>query len=148
MINNEDLLLALRNRLLTVSGLPATAQRAWINKKFSPTDGTPYLEEDFQMTPPQIVTVAASLGTIEARGFYVVRWYGIQDAGVLAINTGVAAILAAFPAGLRLSAGSDTLRISTRPAPYAGGITPLGNGFSVCTITIPFWLHSTNAVAA
>ncbi len=142
--------LALRNRLLTVSGIPAAGQRAMENKKFIPTDGTPYIAEEYVAAPSRIVTIATDNGTVENRGFYIVKWYGVQHKGITAVRTGVNAIMAKFTPGTTITtSGGDAVRIAGNPVgPRAGQILPTADGWVVCVITIPFWLLTTNVIAA
>ncbi len=153
MIDDEAILLALRARLLTTSGLPAAANRVKVNKKYTQLDGVPYLEEDFAPSPPILVSTPGQGGTIRGSGLYVIRWYGIQDKGSAAIRAGVQAILARFSIGTTLAlASGDAVRIGTPTDPttgaYAGQIRSTGDGFAVCTITIPYWLLTSNVIAA
>jgi len=153
MIDDTAIHLALRNRLLTVSGLPSTSNRAWENKEFTRTQGTAYIEEEYVPGPPALITVPADTGTLEHRGIYVVRWYGIENAGVTAIRAGVKAILAKFSYGTRITCtDGQVVRIGTptgtASGPTSSQIVPTGDGWAVCTIKVPFWLLTTNAIAA
>jgi hypothetical protein len=153
MIDDEAIQLALRTRLLTVSGLPAAANRVKVNKQYVQLAGVPYLEEDFVPSPPILVSTPGQGGTIQGSGLYVIRWYGIADKGSAAIRAGVQAILAKFTIGTTVAlTNGDAVRIGTPTQPatgaYAGQIRQAGAGFAVCTISIPYWLLSQNVIAA
>ncbi len=150
MLDDEAIMLALRNRLLTVSGIPAAANRVKVNKSYTPIAGVPYVEEDYVPGPPALKSFPAQGGTIEARGLYVVRWYGIEDKGSAAIRAGALTILAKFAIGTTMSLSSGgAVRITGTPfGPYAGAIRPTGDGFAVCTITIPYVVLTSNTIAA
>jgi hypothetical protein len=153
MIDDEAIMLALRTRLLTTSGLPAVANRVKVNKAYTQSPGVPYLEEDFAPSPPILISTPGQGGTIRGSGLYIIRWYGLQDKGSAAIRAGVQAILARFTIGTTLAlTNGDAVRIGTPTDPatgaYAGQIRSTGDGFAVCTITIPYWLLTTNVIAA
>jgi hypothetical protein len=153
MIDDDAVLLALRARLLTTSGLPAAANRVKVNKAYTQTPKVPYLEEDYTPAIPAMLSLPAQGGTIEGRGLYVVRWYGIADTGTGAIRAGTTAILAKFAIGTTLTlTNGDAVRIGTPTdpptGPYAGAIRPTGDGFAVSVITIPFWILTANVIAA
>jgi len=140
MIDHQEVHLALRNRMLTASGLPSGTNHALENRTFTPS-GTPYIEEDF--VPATSARIAFPRGTIEDTGLYVVKWYGLANTGIAAIRAGVKAILAVFAPGWGMTLGSgDVLRVENNPAPWPGQILPQPNGFAVCTITIPWRCQS------
>lgn len=127
-------------------GLPAL--RAFENTDFTRIDGRPYLEEDFVPAPPFLLTANAANGTLEETGLYVLKWYGLSNYGLSALRASTDALRALFAPGTSLAAGTDTVRISSRPGPYAGQILPVDGGWSVITLTIPWRAFSTNAIAA
>jgi hypothetical protein len=153
MIDDEAILLALRARLLTTSGLPAAVNRVKVNKAYTQSPGVPYLEEDFVPSPPLLLSTPVQGGTVVGSGLYVIRWYGLQDKGSAAIRAGVQAILAKFTIGTTVALTSgDAVRIGTPTTPatgaYAGQIRSTGDGFAVCTVTVPYWILTLNVIAA
>jgi hypothetical protein len=139
--------LALRVRLLTVAGLPAS--RAFENKAYTPTAGTPYLTDAYVPSTLTMLSFPAKNGTVEETGLYVVQWFGLHDAGFTAIRAGMQAILAAFAPGTSITSNTgDVIRIRTDVGPMAGEITPLDSGWSVCIARIPWRAHSANVIAA
>lgn len=147
MIDHGQAHLALRNRLLTVAGIPAA--RAWENKKFSAAPGVPYLADQYVPATSRILSFPANKGTTEETGLYVVQWYGLADTGITAMRTGVQAILAAFAPGTSLTATSgDVVRVRSDVGPVAGQILPMDSGFACCTVKIPWRAWSQNTVAA
>ncbi len=150
MLDNTKVLMALRNRLLGTSGIPATNYRALINKPFEPVKGTPYIAEEYVPAPTQLKTITVDTGTVEARGLYIVKWFGIQKTGITAIYTGVDAVLARFSSGTRIAlSNGDVVRIAGVPiGPSAGPIINTDDGFAVSVITSPWYLFTANAIAA
>lgn len=136
--------LALRNRMLTL-GASLPTGRAYENKSYTPVPGTAYLEEDYVPASATLISGPAQGGTIESTGLYVLRWYAIEGTGIQA-RTNIDALLALFTPGTTLTAGDHTLRIRGDVAPWAGGFTPTGTGWAVCTITIPWRAYTPNTV--
>lgn len=140
-------------RSLTV-GLPET--RIWENEKpvrsgviiEAPTTNRPYVTEEYIPATHRLKTFPAASGRAMETGLYVVNWYGVSGLGPAGIRDCVTAVLARFTPGTNITAGSDTLRISSETAPWADQIRPLASGWSVATIRIPFWAETTNLVAA
>lgn len=149
MIDHSAIHLALRARLLTVSGIPDANHRAWENKSYTPVDGEPYIEEQFVPAVQFLWTMPPQGAVVEARGLYVVNWFGVSNTGTNGISTGCDAILAKFTPGTRLVlASGDIVRIRSDPAPARGQILPLEAGWASCTVNIPYWCLSTNTVLA
>lgn len=132
-------------RTIAVS-LPAT--RAWENIGVAPTEGRPWIEEDYVPATNTLVTLPASSGTLEETGLYVLKWYGLERYGVTAIRKGVDALKALFAPGTTLTAGSDIVRVRTDTSVRAGQILPQGDGWAVCVLTVPWKTRTTNAIAA
>ena len=136
MSDRRRIRLALRNQLLTVSGLPAA--RAWTNVEHTPVQGQAFIAESFSQDTAHLRTLTAG-GVIEATGMYAIQWYGVADTASQSIDDGVAAILAAFPPGLALPLSDGTsVRVRGGIAPFAGEILPTGDGWAVCTVKV-FW---------
>jgi hypothetical protein len=137
-----------------VAGLPET--RFWENEKATrsgvqiatATPDRPYVEEEFVPATHTLVGGPRSGGEVTETGLYVIRWYGLANRGPHAIRRSVKALLALFTPATTLAAGSHTLRVSADTAPWAGAIRTLDNGWAVCTVTIPWWVMSTNSIAA
>lgn len=149
MIDHSAIHLALRARMVTASGIPAAAQRAWTNKSFTPTVGTRYLEEEFVVSPPQMIGMTDA-GTLRGNGYYIIKIYEPEDDGAKGAYTVADAILGKLSSRTRLTlSNGDVVRIGGNPiGPCAGQLLPLGTGFAVCTITVPWWILTANAVAA
>lgn len=131
--SHKETLLALRNILLAVAGIPSA--RAWENTVFTPTPGTPYLEEEYVPATNTLLTITP--GVTERTGMYVVKWYGLAGTGISAIRDGVDAVLAAFKAGSSsLMTSGLALRIQGNPAPESGQLIPLDAGFACVVISI------------
>jgi len=139
--------LALRNRLLSVSGLPAA--RAWENKSFTPSAGTPYLTDEYAPATSTALSVPVKSAVLEERGLYIVTLYGLPNDGITNIRTWTDAILAAFAPGTAVtSTANDVIHVRSDIGPFAGQIIPMESGFAVCAIRIPWYAHSQNVIAA
>jgi hypothetical protein len=145
MVDHNAIRLALRNRLLTVAGLPDATNQALSNRQFTPTALTPYIEEDYVPASAGLVTTAVN-GVIQVTGLYVIRWYGIENTGELAVRQGTDAILAVFPPSFGFPAlgNGDELRVRGDVAPYSGQVVPSGDGWAACAVTIPWRCLSRN----
>jgi len=127
-------------------GLPA--MRAWEDFPFTPVAGKPFLEEDFVPATHTLMSAPASGGEIEETGLYVLKWYGLSGVQAAATRKCVDALKARFTPGTNITAGSHTLRCGGNPAAWAGQLMPHGDGWSVVTLTVPWWAQSTNTIAA
>jgi hypothetical protein len=148
MIDHTTIQLALRNKLLTISGsLPAAAQRAWENTKFDPTAGTAYITEQYLPGPMQQVTLGA-LGELEVLPMYVIGIHAPTDQDILPAGNYADAILQLFAPGTAITAGSDTLYVRRDVAPYRSQLVPnaAAPGFAVTTVTIPLRLRTANTI--
>lgn len=140
-VDHKAIHLALRNQLLTLASLPSA--RAWENMAYKPVPGTPFIEEDYVPGPVTQVGMTTG-GTIETTGLYVVRWYMLADTGLQSVDE-IDALLALFPPGSSLTAGSHAVRVRGDPAPFRGQLLPVEGGWTACTITIPWRVYSANS---
>lgn len=132
-ISHTAVHLALKNRLLTVSGLPV---RAAENKAYTPTPGTAYLTESLVPATQELVGLTPD-GPVKYTGLYVVTLYCLPDTG-LAVSTSADAILAKFAPGSTLTTTDNTtVRIRGDIAPTRGQVRDI-DGWAVCTISIPY----------
>lgn len=146
MIVTSQIHLALRNRLLGVSGVPTGA---YANVDFTPTTGTAYVEEDFEPDTAQLRTVNAQGGITITTGLYAIRYFGPSNADAMTIEAGCDAIVAKFAAGTGLTlSGGDVVVIRGDPAPIAGPVRPARPGWSYSVIRIWWRVASTNVIAA
>lgn len=134
-------------RTITV-GIPF--QRSWENVDFRPVVGFPYVDEDYVPGPTFMIGFPYNGSSQEERGMYVVNFYGLAGKDATAVLRYAMAIRDRFAPGTNIIAGDHTLRVMGRPAgPTIGQVIPLHNGsWAVCPVRIPFYVHSTNAVAA
>lgn len=146
MIAHSVVLLALRNRLLAVSGLPTA--RAFENVDFKPTSGTEYVAESFVPAANVVGTIGPN-ALARVSGLYQVHWYAIENTDVAALYASADTVLAQFSArtAITLSTG-ELLRINDNPAPWVGEAIPDGLGWCRVTVTIPWFLRTHNVVAA
>lgn len=137
-------------RTLSV-GLPAL--RAFENIAFTPQSGRPYVEEDFIPATMSLLSFPAQGGQVEETMLYVLKIYGLDgsvlpNAGIAAIRKTVEALRLLFAPGTLIAAGSNTVRVRGDVAVQSGQILPQGDGWSVCSVTIPCRAYSTNTIAA
>jgi hypothetical protein len=117
------------------------------NVAFTPPATDPYSEEDFVPATATLRTMPAQGGTVVMTGLYVLRWFGVSGDGTAAMNAGLTALLAKFAPGLAITAGDGTVvRVREDVAPTRGQIMNLDNGRPVATVTIPWWLQTTNSL--
>lgn len=143
MIETEDIQLAIRARLLGLTGLPD--QWAWDGKAFRPTTGIAFMQELFESG----VIAQTGIGPGGAMlGRPILRLYPHAP-----LNSGLQVrryadiVLAGFPPGYLIPlAGADTLQVRDSPnAPNAPG--PIGrsiefDGFLTMLVTVPFTLET------
>lgn len=144
-VDNTAIQLALRARVMTLGALPAL--RSWENVEFTPTNGQPYIEEDFV---PATVTLKGLIpgGLVENTGLYIIKWYGLSNTGLNSITHGVDQLLALFPPGATITASSgDVVRIRGDVAPYRGQLRQDLPGWAVVLVTIPYRVLSISVAA-
>jgi hypothetical protein len=137
--------LALSGLLLSAVGLPTT--RVFENVVPNPNPppaGTPYVVEQNVPATSEVLSATMKAGAPRFNdGMYVAQYFGVDGSGISGIGDAVDAILAVFPPGKSIPLPSgDTLRIKGKPAPAAGGITPLTGGFAFVTVQVPWWTLS------
>lgn len=141
MLNTDAVHLALR--LQAKPALPAS--RAYENIVFTPTPGAEYVEETFVPAPSRLRTATAKGGTVETRGLYVLRWFGLAGTASSQLRTSADAVLALFPPGSTVLATDGTrVRILGDPGPSQSQINYAVPGRAVVTITIPWLALSLN----
>jgi hypothetical protein len=147
VIDSGLAILALRDRVLSVTGLPA--DRAWEGAPFTPTVGQPYIEESFVPATSRVWTFPGDGGKVRETGLYVIRYFGLTGEGSVAIRRSVDAIKAKLSPGtaMTLSDGT-TLRIRVDTGPYVGELRRMDGGWSVLTLRVPWVSEATNTVAA
>lgn len=125
-------------------------QKSWENVDFRPVVGFPYIDEDYVPGPTFMAGFPYNGSTQEERGMYVVNVYGLAGKDATSILRYARAIRDRFAPGTNIIAGDHTLRVMGRPAgPTIGQVIPLQNGsWAVCPVRVPFYVHTTNAVAA
>jgi hypothetical protein len=117
---------------------------AYVNTEYEPTTGQPYVEEDYQPQPSELLGMSTG-GSRQEFGLYVLRCYGPIKVGVSALYGLASALLALFPAGLGLTlASGDQLNVRDLPAPWAGPVRTDDKNNAVITVTIPFRVFSPN----
>lgn len=145
MATRKEIHLALRGLLLTAVGLPAT--RVFENvvpTTNPPPAGTPYVVEQNVPATSEVLTATMQAGAVRSNdGIYIAQYFAVDGSGTNSADDAVDAILAVFPPGKSIPlASGGVLRIKGQPAPRAGGLTPLSNGFAFVTVQIPWWTLS------
>lgn len=124
------------------AGLPAF--RSWDNVEVKPPARRPYVRESYVPATSTLRGMVAG-GLLEDTGLYVIKWYGLSNTDVLAIRKAERKVFELFPAGLGVSVSDgSTVRIRGDIAPFSSQITPQGDGWSVCTITLPWRVFTNN----
>lgn len=121
--------------------------RAFGNRRdFKRIDGRPYIEEEFVPGGSGLISAPAQGGIVQEDGLYIIKWYGLEGKGELGIRRCTDALKALFVPGVTLVAGGVTLRVRTDTTVKSGQILPQGNGWAVCSVTVPWWAMSNNVV--
>lgn len=123
------------------------SRRAFENNDFTRLSSIPFIEEDY-VPATSSLSGTKNGGLVEETGLYVIRWYGLSGVGVSALRSSVDALKLLFAPGTNLTAGSHTVRVRTDTATQTGQILPIEGGWSVLTLTVPWWALSNNAIAA
>jgi hypothetical protein len=130
-------------RTLTV-GVPSG--RAWENKEYEPTEGKPWLEEQYLPGPMRRETLG-STAQLEALPQYLPRIYVPAGSGSAAAFKYSDALLTLFAPSTQLTlASGDTMRVRGDVAPFAGQLFQVAPGFAVVPITVPLRLRTTNSI--
>ena len=135
--------LALRGLALACPQLPAA--RAWATRELKRTQGTAYVEEDFQPQPGQLYGSRLG-GTVNGRGLYLLRVFYPSMTDLPVITTTLDALLASYPPGkpVTIATAGVSLRVRENPTPWRGGLLPGGEGFSLCVLTVAWETYSQN----
>ena len=131
-------------RTITV-GLPGIL--ADENLTISPDPTRPYLEEDYAPATNRGVTFPLQGGVVEETGLYVLKWYGLANTGIASIRKGVDALKALFAPGTTIASGPNTVYVRSDVGPWSSQLLPQGNGFTVCTLTVPWRARTSNTIA-
>lgn len=138
--NLDAVHLALRNR--AKPALPAA--RAFENVAFIPTSGVPYAEEEFAPGGGRLFG-AASGGTVEEEGLYVIRWFALANTATTEFSTALTTLLNLFRPGSYITAADGTIvRIRGDFIPRRSQITNPIAGRALSVVTIPWYVHSIN----
>ena len=132
-------------RTLTV-GLPAG--REWENTAYTPTDGSPWVEEQYMPGPMTRITAAGGAGSavLEVLPQYAPRVYVPAGKGVDAGRMYADALLTLFAPNTPFVLSSGTLRVRGDVAPYSGQMLQAAPGFAVVPVTVPLRLRTTNSI--
>lgn len=120
--------------------------RAWENRAYDPTTGSPWIEEDYLPGPMRQTTIGPR-GTLEATPQYVVKVYGSAGTGVGGLYGYADALLTLFaPRTSMTLTNGDVLRVRTDPAPYRSQLQQVEPGWAAVVVTIPLRLETANAI--
>jgi hypothetical protein len=130
-------------RTLTVA-LPG--DRAWEGLEFEPTQGDPWVDEQYLPGPMRRETLGAT-AQLEVLPQYVLRVYVPAGKGADAARLYADKLLTLFaPSTVMTLASGDTLRVRGDLAPYAGQLIQTGPGWSVIPVTVPLRMRTTNSI--
>lgn len=126
------------------AGLPAG--REWENETFTPTTGSPYVEEELVPGPMVQITLGKENGELELTPLYVVRVNVPEGVGTDAIRAYTDALLRLFKTHTTMTlANGDVLRVRGDPAPYPGQLIPRKTGWATVPVTIPLRMTTINS---
>jgi hypothetical protein len=123
------------------------------NKRFAPNGGPfpgrPYIVEEFVQGTHELVGYPSEGSRNEERGLYLVKWYGLEGKGEGGIRRPTDALKRRFAPGTVVSLNDGTIvRMPRETAAISGQILPQGDGWAVCTVSIPWRADTTNTIAA
>lgn len=122
------------------------AGRAWENRQYVPSAGTPWVEEDYLPGPAAQYTVGPR-GRIWCLPQYIIKLYGLPKTGAGALYRYADALLLLFPPRLAITLTSgDVVRVVSEPAPYRSQLIQDAAGFAVVVVTIPLRVETANTI--
>jgi hypothetical protein len=121
--------------------------RAFDNKRLKPATGRPYTEEDYVPGASTLLGQKTG-GYVYEEGLYVIKISGLENKGTGAIRRWVNAMKALFAPGTVVFANGLPVRVRDDATVKSSQILPQGNGWAVCTVTVPWRAESVNQVAA
>lgn len=134
---------AAAGKTLTV-GLPSGC--AWENEPFTPTIGTPHVEEEVRPGEVAQITLSREDGILQVESTYVVHIHVPDGVGADAANGYADALLSHFrPQTTMALTNGDLLMVHGRPAPYRGQLIERKAGWATVPVTVPVWLTTVNA---
>lgn len=133
-------------RTITVGVPEALADE---NVAFDANASFQYLEEDYVRGPRVMLTMPYDGGTMREEGIYALNWYFLPGFDSFAIHACIDALLALFAPGTVIGTGANAVVVAGDPSgPTATQPEPDGEGWVVVSIEVPFYAHTTSAVAA
>lgn len=127
---------------LTV-GLPA--DQAWENMDFTPTTGSPWIEENYLPGPMEQITLGP-YGELQADPIYVVKVYVPIGVKIGAPRAYADALLTLFAPRTAITVAGHTCVVRTRPGPFSGQLLRTETGFVVVPITVPLRVRTANSI--
>ena len=129
-------------RTLSVA-LPS--QQSWENRDFTPTPGTPYVEEQFIPGPSLLRSIGPG-ATLRVTPQYGLKVFVPEDMGSEAPDAYVDGLVQLFAprTSIVLSTG-DALRVRTDTGPFVGQLLRRKDGWVTVPVTFPLQLFTINA---
>lgn len=120
--------------------------REWENEVFTPTAGSPYVEEELVPGPVVQLTLGKENGELELTPMYIVRVYVPKGKGSDAGSAYADALLRLFKAHSTMTLDNgDVLRVRGKPAPYRGQLIQRKPGWASVPVTIPLRMTTINS---
>jgi len=120
--------------------------REFDNEKYTPTAGSPYVEEDLVPGPVVQLTVTKLNGELELTPLYVIRVNVPEGNGSTAANAYADALLGLFKAHTTMTLDNgDVLRVRGNPAPFRGQLISRKSGWASVPVTIPLRMTTINS---
>lgn len=130
-------------RTLTV-GLPAS--RSWENVEFTPTTGTPYVEEQYVPGPTALEAFGPN-GMIVARPMYVLHVYVKSNTGISGDGKYADKLITLFAPGTAITlASGDDFSVRADAGPYRGQRTNPATGWSMVPVNVPLEVITSNSI--
>ena len=136
MISNSAVLLALRNRALSlVVATTGSVSLSATATGYARAAGS-FVTDGFKVGMDLTATGFTTPGN---NGAHVLM-------AVTALTLSCLGCVAEGPVGGITLASGDVVRIRESPAPYAGALVQASPGWAFCPVTIPCWIRTANAI--
>lgn len=122
------------------------ANRSWTNVVFEPTQGEPWVEEQY-LPGPMLRTGLGPTAQLEVRPMYNLRIYVPANVGIDGALQYADSLLTLFAPGTEITVGSgSTLTVRGDVAPFVGQMQQADAGFAVVPVTVPLRLRTANSI--
>jgi len=113
---------------------------------FQPTQGWPWIEEQFPSGPTRQVTMG-QFGWLEWDPIYVLQIHTPWGIGVGASNAYADSVIGLFAPRAEISlGGGGVARVRTTPGPFRSELRQFKAGYGTVSVTVPLRIHTANSI--